>query len=489
MIPLLGYSPDLPSFSPGTITNCSAFIPSLKGMKGAPSAQNTTLVALAAACKGASVVRKLDDSSRFFAGTATDLYEASTSSWTERTRASGGDYALGSETRWRFAMFGDTAIAAAKTDILQSSSSGAFANAAANAPKAGSVAVVNGFVILIDVNDQGAIYDSADRPHGWWAARALATWTPSVANEAYTGSLTSTPGKCTAIKRFGRLAIIYKERSMFTLSYAGTSGWEANQIPGEAGALSQETVVDIGTPQNPLHLFMGAEDFYMFDGARAYPLGAPLTKTVFGEINRDISYVSMTLHDRVEKNVYFFYPVGSSGNPDKCVVYNYQTKQWGRDDRTVEAVVEYIQAGVIYDDLGDFYSTYNDFPNASYDTAFWSAGFPSPAIFNTSHVVQTLNSPSENSAMILGDYGSDEFVSLLSRAQPLFTTRPTQASMTNYYRSNLGDDLTTGTVSQMDSKGRFDKLWSANWHRLQFEFTGPVEFGAVRLDLKEDGIE
>jgi hypothetical protein len=489
LIPLIGYSPDLPGFTPGTITNCSAMVPSLKGMKGAPSPQNTTLVALDAACKGGAVVRKLDDSTRFFAGTTTDLYEASTSSWTERTRASGGDYALGTETRWRFAMLGDTAIATAKTDILQTSASGAFANAAADAPRAGSVAVVNGFVILIDVNDQGAIFDSADRPHGWWAARSLATWTPSIANEAYTGSLTSTPGKCTAIKRFGRLAIIYKERSMFTLSYAGTSGWEANQIPGEAGALSQESVVDIGTPQNPLHLFMGAEDFYMFDGARAYPLGAPLTKTVFGEINRDLAYVSMTLHDRAEKNVYFFYPLGSSGNPDKCVVYNYQTKQWGRDDRPVEAVVEYIEAGVIYDDLGNFYPTYNDFPVASYDTAFWSAGFPSPAIFNQSHVVQTLNAPSTNSSMILGDYGSDEFVSLMSRLQPLFTTRPTQASMTNYYRSNLGDSLTTGTISQMDSKGRFDKFWSAIWHRFQFEFAGPVEFGAVRVDIKKDGLE
>jgi hypothetical protein len=489
LITLIGYSPDLPSFTPGTITNCSAMVPSIKGMKGAPAPQNTTLEALETACKGAAVTRKLDSSTRFFAGTATDLYEASTTTWTERTRASGGDYALGTEHRWRFAMFGDTAIAASKTEILQTSSSGAFANAAANAPKAGAVDVVNGFVILVNVNDQGSIFDAADRPHGWWAARSLATWTPSIANEAYTGSLTSTPGECTAIKRFGRLAIIYKQRSMFTLSYAGTTGWEANQIPGEAGALSQETVVDIGTPQNPIHLFMGAEDFYMFDGARAYPLGAPLTKTVFGEINRDLAYASVTLHDRTEKNVYFFYPVGSSGYPDKCVVYNYQTKQWGRDDRSVEAVVEYIQAGVTYDELGDHYATYDDLPNASYDTAFWFAGFPSPAIFNTSHLVQTLDSPSTNSAMILGDYGSDEFTSLLSRAQPLFTTKPTAATMTNYYRSTLGDGLTVDGNALMDAKGRFDKLRSANWHRPQFEFTGPVEFGAVRLDLMEDGLE
>lgn len=489
MISLIGYAPDLPSFTPGVITNCSAIIPSLKGMKGAPSAQNTTLAVLASDCKGASVLRKLDNSTRFIAGTATKLYEAATTTWTDRTRASGGDYTLGSETRWRFAVLGDTVVAAAKTDILQTSASGAFANAAANAPKAGAVEVVNGFTILVDVNDQGSIFDSADRPHGWWAARTLTTWTPSIANEAFTGSLTSTPGKNRAIKRFGQAAVIYKDRSMYTLTYVGQSGWEANLIPGEAGAVSQEVVVDVGTPDNPIHLFMGSEDFYRYDGSRPVSIGTPLTKTVFGEMNKRFSHACQALHDRVEKNVYFYYPVGSSGNTDKCVVYNYKTGMWGRDDRTVQAVVEYIQAGITYDELGNYYPTYDALPNASYDTAFWSAGFPSIAIFNTSSKVQTLDGRSLNSALVLGDYGSDEFCSLFYRAQPVFTVKPEAAMMTNYYRYSLGDSLTADSAVAMDAKGRFDVLRTANWHRAQFEFTGDVEFGAVRLDLKNDGEE
>jgi hypothetical protein len=489
LIPLIGYSPDLPSFTPGAVTNCSGMVPSLKGMKGAASPQNTTLPVLDAACKGAMAVRKLDNSTRLFAGTTTKIYEASGSVWTDRTRLAGGNYALGTESRWRFAMLGDTAIASAKTDILQSSSSGAFANVSADAPKAAAVAVVNGFVILIDVVDQNGIYDSLERPHGWWAARSLSTWTPSIANEAYTGSLTSSPGKNTAIKRFGQSAVIFKDRSLYLLSYIGQVGWEANLIPGEAGALSQEVVVDIGTPESPVLLFMGQEDFYYYDGSRPVPIPNDLRRTIFGEINKDLAYVSMALHDRKERNVYFFYPVGSSGNPDKCVVFNYKTKQWGRDDRTVEAVLEFIQPGITYDELGDHYATYEDFPPSSYDTAFWSTGFPSPAIFNTLHRVQTLDGPSTTSALILGDQGSDEFASLFSRAQPLFTVKPESATMKNYYRDSLGDDLTLDQTVLMDDKGRFDVLRSANWHRTHYEFTGDVEFGAVRLDMKQDGLE
>lgn len=490
MTPLVGYAPDLPPNTPGILTNCSAFIPSLKGMKGAPSPKNTLLPALAAACRGASVGRKLDNTTRFFAGTSTKLYEAGTSSWTDRSAA--GDYTLGSDNRWRFAQRGDLSLAAAKSQILQSSSAGAFAANAANAPKAAVVEVVNGFIFLFDVNDQGNIYDNSDRPHGWWAAKTSGTWTPSIANEAYTGELTSTPGKIRAGRRFGQSVIAYKDQSMYLGVYVGQTGWEFTLIPGDAGAVSQEVVVDVGTADNPIHLTMGFTDFYRYDGSRPVSIGTPLTKTVFGELNKSFSYACMALHDRVEKNVYFFYPVGSSINPDKCVVYNYKTGIWGRDDRTVQAVVEYINAGMTYDDIGTYYATYDQLPASSYDTAFWTAGFPSPAIFNSSNRLQTLDGPSVNSALTTGDYGADEYVTLLSRVQPLFLTRPTSATMTNYYRDNLGDSLSMDDAVVMDAKGRFDVKnggRSANWHRGHLEFTGDVEIQSLNAEMQEDGLE
>jgi hypothetical protein len=466
-VPLFGYAPDLDPKTPGILTDCSALVPSVKGMKGAPTPQTRLLPALAAACRGSALLRKLDNSTRLFAGSATKLYEAATIAWTDRTRASGGDYGLGTGNSWKFAQRGDISFAAAKSDILQSSSAGAFANNAANAPKAAVVAIVNGFIFLFDVNDQGTIYDSADRPHGWWAAKTSGTWTPSVANEAYTGELTSTPGKITGGKSFGPTAIAFKERSMYQGVYVGQGGWEFNQIPGDAGALTQESIVDVGTADNPVLLFMGYEDFYRYDGSRPVSIGNPLKETVFGDLNRGFTYACMALHDRRNSRVYFFYPVGSSGNPDKCVVYNYKTNTWGRDDRTVEAVVEFVAAGVNYDDLGALYSTYADLPNLSYDTAFVAAGYPLPGIFNTSHVLQTLDGNTSASSMTTGDYGSDEGYTLLSRAQPEFLTKPTTGSMTNFYRDSIGSALTQDQTVSMD--------------------TGNVEMSGIRADMQEDG--
>jgi len=489
LIPLLGYAPDLNPLEAGVLTNCSAFIPSTKGMEAAPSAQSVTLAALAAACKGTAVLRKLDNSTRFIAGTATALYEAGTSTWADRTRAAGGAYTLGSSTRWRFAMFGDTVFAAAKSDILQSSSSTTFANAAANAPKAGGVETANGFVFLFDVNDQGGIYDSADRPHGWWAARDPTVWTPSIANEAFTGELTSTPGKIKAGRRFGKAIVFYKDRSMYLGGYVGQTGWEFELIPGDAGAMSQEVVVDVGTPDNPKHIFMGVDDFFSYDGSRPVPIGSPVRETVFGELNRQYSHAAMALHDRLKSRIYFFYPVENSDNPSKCVVYNYRTNRWGRDDRTVEAVVEYIASGVTWDDLGTLYPTWDALPALPWDTAFLSADSPSPAIFNTSNAVQTLTGVAGTSSYTTGDIGADNKITLVSRVIPTFLTRPNSGTLTPKHRMSLGDLLTTDAQVSMTSKGRFDFMRSANWHRFVIEFSGDTEVVAMQVDLQEDGEE
>jgi hypothetical protein len=484
-----GYAPDLDPKTPGILTDCTAVVPSLIGMEGAPSAQTRLLPALSGECRGAALLRKLDDSTRLFAGSAAKIEEAGSTSWTDRTRAAGGAYALGTGNRWRFAQRADVSFAAAKSDILQSSSSGAFANNAANAPKAAIVFIANGFIFLMDVNDQGAIFDSADRPHGWWAAKTSGTWTPSVANEAYTGDLTSTPAKITGGAAFGPTAIAFKERSMFQGVYQGTSGWLFERIPGNGGALTHESIIDVGTADNPVLLFMGYEDFYIYDGSRPRSIGNPLKKEVFGELNRAFTYACQALHDRRNSRVYFYYPAGSSGLSDRCVVYNYKTNRWGRDDRTVEAVVEFVAAGVTYDGLGALYSTYADFPALSYDTAFVAAGYPLPGIFNTSHILQTLDGNTVASTMTTGDYGSDEFLSLLSRVQPEFLTKPSSGAMTNYYRDNLGDVLTQDQLVSMDAQGRFDVLRSANWHRATFALVGNHEESGVRAELQEDGRE
>jgi hypothetical protein len=234
---------------------------------------------------------------------------------------------------------------------------------------------------------------------------------------------------------------------------------------------------------------MGVDDFYLFDGARPVPIGSPWVKeTVFGELDRTYQYLSAALHDRINSRIYFYYPGSANVRLEKCVVYNYKTNKWGRDDRQIQVPVDYVTADITYEDLGDLYTTYEDFPDVSYGTAFWSASFPVPAVFNTSNVVQTLTGPSVTSSVTTGDFGDDDVFSLLHRVQIRFLRSPAAANMVNFYRNNLGDALILDTT-RPQTNGRFDVLRSARWHRQRFDLTGDWEATGMRIGLQPEGNE
>src|SRR5512139_2415197 len=132
MIPFLGYAPDLDPATPGVLTSVTNVVPSQRGMKGAPTGGSTGYAALAAECRGAAVLTKLDGTARFIAGTAVKLYEGASAAWTERTRGGGtpSNYTTGSAGRWRFAVFGNSVLAVngRGADALQRSPTDVFAD-------------------------------------------------------------------------------------------------------------------------------------------------------------------------------------------------------------------------------------------------------------------------------------------------------------------------------------------------------------------------
>lgn len=489
-VPFIGYAPDENPTVPGLITNCSAIVPSTRGFIGAPTPVDAGLDALPSKCYGAAVVKKLDDSFRIFAGTASTMAELSGASFVPMTGAT--LTGLGGTDSWSFAQFGDTTLFAAKTEIVKFlNTATVMASCTATAPKGAYVETVNNFVMLFNVQDQGAIYDSADRPHGWWCAGkgGYTSWTPSITTEAATGDLSSTPGKLTGARRFGYQVVAYKLQSMYLGTYVGQPQiWDFQLIPGDAGALSNNAIVSVGTPENPKHIFMGWDNFYQFDGGRPIPIGNNLKQTVFQEINYTYYYLAKALHDSLNKRIYFYYPVGSTGNVDSCVVYNYFTNRWGRDNREIEAVVHYIASGITYDELGDSYATYDDLADVSYEIGFAVAGSPIPAVFDTSHKVMTVTGPAGESSITTGDYGDDQAFTTLMRVRPAFLANPTTATFTHYYRKTLGDSLTTGQTANLNG-GKFDVRRSSRWHRGVLTMMGNHEIYGLSADMIPDGEE
>jgi hypothetical protein len=487
MIKWLGYAPDVSEKQPGAWTTCDNVVPTTKGFAGAPAPQTGELnTAVATTVQGASIVRKLDDSIRVFVGTSSKLYEASTTSWTDRTRASGGDYTLGETTRWRFAQFNDNSLAISKSDTLQVSTTGAFSDVS-GAPKAALIETARNFVVVANYDD------GTDTPNGWFCAAlgSHSDWTPSVSTQCANGLISDTQGKITALKRFGEGLIAYKLNSMYIGVYVGPpSVWEWRLLPGQIGALSQEAVVDIGTTQSPRHAFMGPDDFYIFDGARAVPVGTGRLKETFhNEINRTKQELATAIHDEDRSIIYWYYSSSDTTNGlDKCVAWNYKTNTFGRANRNIQFAFDYITPSSTYVDVGDLASLYGDLPETTYGTGFLAAVQPVPAVFSTGQVLQTLTGPCVTSTLTTGDHGDDDQFTLLHAAKVTYESNPTSSQMTNFYKLDSGDDDTQDqTVTASGDK--FHVLRSARWHRLRFDFTGGWEGLGHRVGLRKDGSE
>lgn len=481
----LGYLPDADPTTQGVIVDCDAMLPSVRGMEGAPSAITAGAAALSAACYGAALGIKLDNTYRVFAGTLTKLYEMSSTTWTDRTRAVGGDYTTSTAGRWRFAQFGDTSLACNGADTLQSSSTAAFANIS-GAPIANCIDTVSGFVMLGGVNLGAGAGMEYDR----WICSAYndatsgSAWTPAVSTQCTTGRLVDTPGKITGIRKLGYDCVAYKNRSMYFGTYeGGAEAWKFRLIPGDIGAPCQEAVVNIG----PEHIFIGYEDIYRFDGSRPVPIGEGIRETFFTDLNKQYRHNVIGVHDFVKALVYFYYPssASASGAIDSCIVYNYRTGKWGRDDRAIEAAVEYLTGQITYANIGDYFASYAAI-NVAYDSPFWVNTSPVNAYFDTAHTLQTLTGASAASSLTTGDMGDDALYVLLSRARPRYTTQPTTATVTNYYKNESGGSYTTGATTTVSS-GKADMLQSASWHRLKYDFTGDVEISGHDVTLTEDG--
>lgn len=475
MIPLIGFAPDLDPATPGVLTDCTMTIPYESGMRSAPAAVSPGVSALAAACIGSAITNNLSDSRRFFAGTATKIYEWDGTTWNDRSR--GASYSAGSDDRWVFVPYGNSVLAASPTCVIQRSTGAAFADVA-TAPQAKHLVSVLGFAIAFNTNT------SSDQ----WACSALndeTSWTPSIATQATTGRLIGGAGPLTAARRFGDDVVAYKARSVFVGRYAGSPVvWDFRQLSNDVGCVGQEAIADtmIG------HIFVGEDNVYLFDGTTPRPLEntAALRNWLFRDMNPSYRYKTIVAWDKASNTVTIYYCSTASITIDSAVVYHVLTKQWGRANRTIQAAVNYSAASLTYaGGLG--ITTYDSGPAISFDSAFWISGSSIPAVFNTSNTVQTLSGVTASSSFTTGDMGDESGYTFCDNVRMRYAQVPTTSSATGFTRDEEGGALTTQqTSSKLD--GRYNMRQRGRFHRFQVDLTGDWKGQAVRADMRPAGV-
>ncbi len=475
---LVGWMPDADPFAPGVIADCEMMEPSIRGMKAAASAASTGVAALASDCRGAALVTKLDGTQRLLAATQSRIYQANATAWVDYSAAT---YTGSTDSRWEFRQFGDVTIAVNGVDDPQTATAATFATLTAM-PVAKLVETVAGFVMVANISD--ASYAYAD---GWWCSALLdeTNWTPDVATQSARSRLTETPGEITALRSLGGDVVAFKASSMYVGRYVGTPIiWQWQRVPGDVGAASQQGIVSDGAAL----FWWGGDDFYRFDGSRPQPIGEAVRRWFAAEASQAYLYKMLGQYDRARSLARWYFVPNGSSTPTRCIVFNTRTGAWGRADRDVQAIVEYVSSAITYDAAGALAAaTYNStsFPQ-SYNSPLWTASTEIPAVFNGSNVLQTLSGVAGASSLTTGEIGDDDRYLVMRKVRLRYSDDPASASMTHHYASNPGGAYTTGTTSSIDD-GKFDVLSSARWHRLRWDFTGDVEVTGYAVDVVPQG--
>lgn len=477
MIELLGFTPDLEPTTPGAIIECENLIPFDAGMKPAPSPVDVGLAPLAAACQGSAVTRDLLGNTRLFAGTAAAIYEASTTTWTSVSTG----HALGADDVWRFAAFGDTSLAVCPAAELLSSTGGAFAPVP-DAPKAKAIISAKGFVVLLATN--GGVY--GDSPDRWWCSGYLdeTDWTPNVATQCNTGRLVEGSGPITAGLRMGDSVVAYKERCIFVGVYVGGAAvWQWSPPIGDVGCVGVEAVAD--TPMG--HVFVGSDNFYLFDGTRPVPIGDAIKQWWLDNSSAQFRYRTKLLWDRENSLVIVAYPSSSSaGECDAVLAYHVRTKKWGVMHRTVEAVINYASAGITYDSGSPLITTYDASPAISYDSPFWLASKSSPGFVGTDHKVYTLTGVPTVSSFTLGDYGDEAAYSQCNALLVRFGALPASSSCQGLTKETSGGSADLGSYADFDG-AKYPLRQSGRFHSYRVTLYGAAKVTAVQPVLKVTG--
>lgn len=483
MIPFTGFAPDLDPVSPGVITSCNQIVPTLKGVAGAPTPFDAGYPALADECRGAATVTRLDGVRRLFAGTEIAIYELLSSVWSDVSRV--GAYTGGVENPWRFAQFGNTSLATNQTDKIQYSISGDFADIA-DAPKARIIFTVGGAIMALAIDDARV---GGDRPDAWWASNLYdySGWTPGPTSQAAFGYFLDTPGEIRGGRALGPNAVAYKEESIYIGQYVGPpTMWDWEVVSDNVGAISQESIVSIGTS----HLFIGKDDFWIFDGTRPQSIGAPVREWFLSNSDQTYRYRTRGYYDKKNAQVWWFYaPNSSAGALTDALVYNIKSEKWGYAKTTIECAVEYVSPEVTWDDWPPGPATdYENIVDLPFDSPAFDTSVSVLAVFGTDNKIYSMVGPCADSNIVTGDFGADDLYTTLQNVMPRFLQMPTSTNMTNYTKDMMGADLVVGNAIPINGN-KYNVLASARYHRLKFDMVGDHEIVGYTPQAEQDGTE
>lgn len=396
------------------------------------SGLSAVTTALPGAFIGGGAFVGFDGTAALLAGTATDLYRYSGTTWTS--------VYTGSASRWRFAQFGTLVIAATGGAPVKFDLAGGTAALLGGSPPAASlVATVRDFVVL--AGDPAAIQ--------------TVTWSGFNDAEGWTGGINQSGdqilpdgGEIMGLAG-GEYGLILQRRAIKRLSYVGTPlVFQIDEISSNVGCMAKGSVAQAGR----LVFFLSERGFFYTDGNDTIPIGdEKFNRWFFDRFSRaDIESGLTAAVDPRANVVYWTMP----GAPGVVLVYHITLQKASYLQLAVKSVFDGFTSNVSLEALDALYPSGIDSIPVSLDDPMFSGGSPLILFATNGDVVATLS----------GDTLEARVETPRTELEPgkrvrLRSLRPVtdaeNCSIVVDIRANSGDEPSTVAASDMRPNGEY----------------------------------
>ena len=269
---------------------------------------------------------------------------------------------LSEATTWQFDNWGEYLIGCAVGDgkLYEWDLVSAKATQITNSPVncSGVIASDERFIFAIGAGGN-------PRKLAWCDKEDNTTWTPDVTNEAGDFELQTDGELMCGVRVRGRILFVTTKDAHIATYNGPPTVYGFQRVGTSCGTPSRKSVVSVAEGA----LWMGVNNFFMFNGTSISIIKCDVIDKVFDDINRQQISKMFGVHNGRFGEVWWFYPSGSSTEIDRYVVYDYQENIWfiGELERTTGVDSGVFTSPVWFDTSG---TAYNHEVGSNYDGTY-----------------------------------------------------------------------------------------------------------------------
>jgi hypothetical protein len=420
--------------------------------------------------------RNPDGTTSIFAGSETNLYKLDSSDMT-LDDVSGATYATAVGQRWRFTQFGNRLIAANGQARLQGwllGTSTAWADLAADAPKARYVTVVRDFVV------SGNIYDETNPlPFRvkWSALNDETSWTDSATTQS---DFQEIPDGGTVVGiTGGEFGLVFMDRSIHRMSYVGSPlVFQFDNISRNLGCYEANSIIQY----QGVSFFLSDDGFYACDGQNIIAIGNEKVNRYFYTDVDEVYLANMSAAiDPFRNLVIWAYPSkGQGGNVNRLLIYNFETKKWSSGTTDVDRVADASTPSVTLEGLDAISASIDALPT-SLDSRQWVGGKMMFAGVRNAKII-TFTGANSTATIQTGDLSAENRKTAVTLVQPIVDNGSASVAISS--RNLLSEQVTFGSPTAADSENRVSIRSMGRFHQLEFTPSGDNWRTAIGADVE-----